>query len=167
MSPDEPQEEQQALASEEAGGEPIEGEPVETEPVKGELVPEGEFFPEALIALERDRIDSFNRRTEVARRAVDANEAADQRQFSFHMEKLSRDSDDRDDRRVTGFRMLWVFIGVVVLAGGFMLAMAFFGDENQKQVAIDLVRTIANGVAGFGVIWAIINAFKRLIGTNK
>ena len=169
MSQDESQgqEEEQALATAAADGEPIEGEPVEGKPVKGELVPEGEFSPGALIDLERDRIDSFNRRTEVARRAVDANEAADQRQFTFHMEKLKRDSDDRDDRRVTGFKMVWVFIGVVVVAGGFLLLMAFFGDENQKQVAMDLVRTIANGVAGFGIIWAIINAFRRLIGTNK
>ena len=156
MSPDEPQEEEQALEPAEA----------DADPVHGELVPGGEFSPETLIALERDRIDSFNRRTEVARQAVKVNEAADQRQFSFHMEKLKRDSDDRDDRRVTGFQMLWIFIAVVVVAGSFFVAMAFYGDENQRQVAMDLVRTIANGVAGFGIIWAAINAFRRLIGSK-
>lgn len=130
-------------------------------PVQGEIWP-----AETLIQLERDRIDSYNRRTDVARQAVEANEAADQRQFNFHMEKLKRDSEDRADRRVTGFRMLWVFISVATVSMAFFAWMAFFGDDVQRQIAMDLIGKLVNGIAGFGIIWAIIYAFKRLIASE-
>lgn len=82
------------------------------------------------------------------------------------MEKLKRDSEDRADRRVTGFRMLWVFIFLATGSMAFFAWMAFFGDDAQRQIAIDLVGKLVNGIAGFGIIWAIINAFKRLITSN-
>ena len=135
--------------------------PQDPKPIQGEIWP-----AETLIQLERDRIDSYNRRTDVARQAVEANEAADQRQFNFHMEKLKRDSDDRADRRVTGFRMLWVFISVATASMALLLWMAFFGDDAQRQIAMDLVGKLVNGVAGFGIIWAIIYAFRRLITSD-
>ena len=53
---------------------------------------QGELWPVAeLVALERERIASQDRRADIARHAIDAGDAADKRQYEYHVEKLRRD----------------------------------------------------------------------------
>ena len=84
--------------------------PDSTDSVQGELWPISE-----LLQLERKRVDSQNRRTEVAHRAIEASDAADQRQYDYHVEKLRRDDEARRRRHETigtglgGFGIVWFF----------------------------------------------------------
>jgi hypothetical protein len=45
-----------------------------------------------LVDLERQRIDSFNRRTDVVRYAIETNDAADRRQYEYQMAELEADT---------------------------------------------------------------------------
>lgn len=56
-----------------------------------------ELWPIAeLFNLERGRIASRDRRTEIMRHAITASDAADKRQYDYSVEKLRRDDEDRN-----------------------------------------------------------------------
>jgi hypothetical protein len=59
---------------------------------------------QSLINLERERIESTNRRTEVARLFIETSDTSDKRQFDYRMAKLSADSES--DRRNHVLRVL-------------------------------------------------------------
>lgn len=77
--------------------------PKTPEAIQGELWPMAE-----LITLERERIASQDRRTDVTRHAIDAGDAADQRQYEYRVEKLRRDDEDRKRRHASGIAIVWV-----------------------------------------------------------
>jgi len=53
---------------------------------------------QSMVELERQRIESFNKRTDVARYAIEANDAADRRQFEYQMAKLAADKEATERR---------------------------------------------------------------------
>ncbi len=71
----------------------------QTELVEHELESQQELFSMDFMELERRRIDSINKRTEVARAYIDANSAADQRQYSYHLQKMNSDREERKETR--------------------------------------------------------------------
>jgi hypothetical protein len=90
---------------------------------------------QSLIDLERQRIDSNNRRTEVTRYAIETNDAADQRQFDFQMAKL-RSEDHNNERRHSLAANISIYAGVasaVILA--LLLGMAFLA-ANLKAISL-------------------------------
>lgn len=132
--------------------------PASTESVQGELWPAS-----ALVTLERERVASRDRRTEVTRQAIEAENAADQRQYDYHVEKLRRDDEDRKRRHESGIRLLWALFTVTVGLTGFVFWMIFFGDDAQRSAAIDILRTIGTGLGGFGVVWFLLTAVRRFL----
>lgn len=82
----------------------------QTELVEHEFQPQQELFSmDKFIELERQRIDSIDKRTEVARAYIDANSAADQRQYSFHIQKMNSDREERKETRNATIKILWAF----------------------------------------------------------
>jgi hypothetical protein len=128
---------------------------------------QNDLFPGTLLQqaldVERQRIDSANRRTDVALQAVKASDESDRRQFEFQMEKLH--SDDRASIRRDGLAKVVVVglgifgVGVVVL----FLVMAFFGSPTQSQIALDILGKLAIGGGGYGVIAGLVNFTRRLL----
>lgn len=79
-----------------------------------------DFSPVAeLIVIERERIASRDRRTDVMRRAIDAGDAADKRQYDYHVEKLRLDDDDRKRRHASGIAIVWTLLAVTIAFIGF------------------------------------------------
>lgn len=132
--------------------------PTASELVQRDLRPVAE-----MIALERQRIASRDRRTEIMRHAIDAGDAADKRQYDYHVEKLRRDDEDRKRRHAAAIRIVWaVFAGATVFAVllGWML---FAGNDTQRAVANELLETILTGLGGAGIGWMFLNGIRRLL----
>ena len=123
-----------------------------------------DFSPVAeLIVIERERIASRDRRTDVMRRAIDAGDAADKRQYDYHVEKLRLDDDDRKRRHASGIAIVWTLLAATIGFTGFLCWMLFAGDEAQRAVANRLLGTVLTGLGGFGIGWALLNGIRRFL----
>ena len=141
------------------------------------VIPPGEgkqldLFADAL-EVERERIRSQDRRTDVVRAAIEANDAADKRQFEFHMAKLGEDRQQRQDDTALGKTRLRLAVGIAIAFGAVAIAiialfvtMLFFGTPTQSDVAAGVLSTLGKGVGGFGFIYAFIAAFRALVGRS-
>lgn len=117
---------------------------------------------EQLVDLERQRVESNNRRTDVALKAIAASDAADKRQYEYHVERLRQGSKDRNEQHRAVVKFIWAVLGVTVVAGSLVFYMLFFGDHAQRNIAQSLLTTIGTAVGGAGAIWAIKSAVQRL-----
>lgn len=122
---------------------------------------------EQLVDLERQRIESTNRRTEIALKAIEASDAADKRQYEYHVERLRQRSRARNERHRSIVKFAWAALATVVLAGGFVVSMLFFGNEAQRMAAQDILRTVATAVGGAGALWALMSALRRMFENNS
>jgi hypothetical protein len=138
----------------------------------GALTKQPDFFLppalQSLLALEQQRIESTNRRTDVARYAIETSDLSDKRQFEYQMAKLNADSDHRA-RNYTLAKtvILGTSVGAVCV-GGLLLWMAFFGTPSQSAIAIDILKYLGAGVGGYGAIHGVVRGFSRLLrGTDS
>jgi hypothetical protein len=127
---------------------------------RGELVPAEPLHE--LLQLERERIDSNNRRTEVMRLAIEANKESDRQQFDFSMAQLGHESTKTESKHSIAKLVIYVGGSFVLILFAFLIGMAFFGSPYQAQIAFDLVKIILAGVAGYGVITGIVNFLRRM-----
>lgn len=132
--------------------------PTTPEAIQGELWPMAE-----LIALERERIASQDRRTAVTRHAIDAGDAADKRQYEYHVEKLRRDDEDRKRRHTSGIAIVWVLLTATLVFTGLLFWMNFAGDDAQRALANELLETIVTGLGGFGIGWVLLHGIRRFL----
>ncbi len=130
-----------------------------------ELLP-GDLL-QRVLEVERQRIDSTNRRTDVVLQAVKASDESDRRQFEFQMEKLRSDERVRNER--DGLAKAVVFGGGFFGAcvGTLFLFMVFFGTHEQSSTALSLIEKIAIGGGGYGIIAGIITAIRRLLARGS
>jgi hypothetical protein len=126
-----------------------------------------------MLAVERERIDSTNRRTEIAREAIQLSDVADKRQFDYRMEDLrTRDESDRR-RHALASRILGGGGIVCTLLLLSFLGMAFFAPPDKSALALDFLKVIFTGLGGGGVLTLIIQIVRwmlrppRLLKANK
>ena len=99
----------------EESSEPTEIVPASGAPTGG-VSPQYEFFPlQTLIDLEHQRIASIDKRTDVGLNAIKAQDAADQRQFEYHMERLRTDG-ERSQGRHSLAKTIFYWGGTTVIA---------------------------------------------------
>lgn len=121
-----------------------------------------ELWPE-MLQLERERIESHDRRTELFSQMVAANDAAEQRLLEFRLEKMRRDDEDRAERRTFGMRLIWALVGVVGLVVSACLLLIAFGDDNQRTAAMYLLAALATMAGGYGLIAAVTRGIGRFL----
>lgn len=128
---------------------------------------EGEFCSgKDMLELEKERIKSSDKRTEIARLAIEANDAADKRQFDYHMQKLTHDTALKTQQNKIATHLLYgggTFIFSVVALLFFML---FFGDDHQSQLAAGLLEKLMVALSGIGVFLLGKSAFGKLTDPN-
>lgn len=105
-----------------------------------------------MVALERERIASADRRTEAMKAGFARIDAADERQFEFHSDRLRRNDEFRRLVLTTLTRMGWIGIIVAVAIICVLFWMAFWGDDGQRSTAIILASHVLTSTAflGFG-----------------
>jgi hypothetical protein len=141
--------------------EPIGGLPAPL-PQQSEVSVDSQF--EQMISLERERIEAQNRRTEVARLAVEASDRADERQMTFHIEKLKRDDDDRV-RRYNLSKFFLASAGTfLAVAASLCLYMVFFGSDNQRETASTIMKYGFTALGGGGSLYLLRQAFRSMMG---
>jgi len=115
-----------------------------------------------LVDLEKQRIDSYNRRTDVARYAIEMNDAADKRQFEYRMAELDagKTSSQRRHTLAKNIAIGAGFGGGAIIA--LLLIMAFFGSSSQSAMAIQIFIILGIGVGGYGAIEAVVRAISKL-----
>ncbi len=136
--------------------------PAEGAPQQGEL-----FSANDLVKLEQARIASFDRRTDVAKAAIDADRESDKRQFEFAMERLRTDSALNQRRHEFGSKFLWVLLGAVLISGAFLMRMIFYGEPAQIAMAYKILVTLFTGSGGAGIFVLIRQIWRKLQVTNN
>lgn len=127
-------------------------------------LPGQELIPAAdVIALEQARIDNEKREIEVAREFVAANERSDQRQIESIENQHARELAFRQTRHKTHQTLLYATTSSSFLILCFLLYNAFYGDGLQQEYALMIIKYLAIGLAGYGVISGIAGLFKRLM----
>ena len=133
--------------------------------VKQELQPQQELFDMGeFIDLERQRIDSINKRTEVAQAYIEANNDADQRRFSYHIQKMNSDREERKETRNATIKILWAFFGVSTFFTVILFYMLFLGRPEQVENAKALLTFLGTAVGGFGIGYFFLRVVSRLLG---
>jgi len=120
-----------------------------------------------LVDVEKSRIASADKRTDVIKFAIQSNDDSDKRQFEFRMAQLQsaeRDS-SRKDRLAARILIVIASSGCVLLAC--LMAAVFFGSEKQSTIALDLLKALFTGVGGYGVINTIRRFTKGLLDKNS
>ena len=127
--------------------------PNKAEQVDGHVDPlQLEMFGK-LLDLEQKRINTTNRRTEVAMRAVEASDAADQRQYDYHIKKLESDDSLERVRLSLGAKGAFGVGGSIILLLSLVLYMMFFGTETQASQARELLTWGFTALGGGGLLF--------------
>lgn len=108
-----------------------------------------------MLAVERERIASRDRAVEAMREGFSKLDAADERQFKFHTDRLQRDDEFRNRRLTHVIHLTWVGAAVAILVLGVVLSMLFWGGEEQRATAILLTTHLlaAGGFLAVGFFW--------------
>ena len=120
----------------------------------GEFLPHAEkgeptqqaLFPvgiSEIIALERERIRSQDKRTDVARAAIDAQKDSDKRQFDYHMARLANAENNSKRKFQFAAKYLWTILGVIVVILVFLFWCIFFGSASQAALGIHALKILA------------------------
>ncbi|MDE2762523.1 MAG: hypothetical protein OXQ94_01565 [Gemmatimonadota bacterium] len=104
-----------------------------------------------MLSVERERIASRDRAVEAMREGFAKLDAADERQFKFHIDRLRRDDEFRNRRLTHVIRLTWVGVAVAIGVLGIVLAMLFWGGEEQRATAILLTTHALSAGAFFAV----------------
>jgi hypothetical protein len=115
-----------------------------------------------LLFVERERIGSMNRRTEIAREAIQMSDTADKRQFDYRMEKLRLEDQSDQRRHALSSRILWSGGVTSLFLLLSLLGMAFFASPEKAALAIDLLKVIFTGLGGGGILTLILQTVRWL-----
>lgn len=115
-----------------------------------------------LMAVERQRLEASTRRTDVVKMLVEANDAADKRQYEFQMAKLESGNVDLRNRHTLLSRTILGGGIFVILVVALFLYMAFFGNENQRETAIKILTVFGTGLGGAGIFRIVTEGLKRI-----
>lgn len=122
------------------------------------------FQLDKLLEIEEKRIDSYNKRTDLGHKIIEAQNDSDKRQFEAHMRKLGIDEESdqrRDSLAAKIFGGFGVFAAIVI---SFLLLMMFFGDADQIENAKNILGSVAQAAGGGALIYLIIAFTKWLTG---
>lgn len=127
---------------------------------------EGEYYSgKDMFELEKERIKSADKRTEIARLAIEANDAADKRQFDYHIQKLNHDIEFKNQQAKVSAKLLYG-IGLVSTAfGALLIYLTFFGTVLQSEIAANLLEKLVTAMSGVGVYLLGKGIFSKL--TNQ
>ena len=128
---------------------------------KGALIPAGDPEDDQppmtneiikdLIKIEKERIRSQDRRTEVALKAVEASDASDKRQFEYHTQRLQSEERRATARVSLGLKVAFGIGAVVVAILVISFYMLFFGAPTQTDYAEKLLTWFFAALGGGGL----------------
>ncbi|MCJ2132430.1 hypothetical protein [Methylobacterium sp. E-045] len=117
--------------------------------------------------IERARIDSSNRRTEVVREMISAQVAQNAREFEFATQRMDGE-ERREKRRLSLFTRI-VFAGSVVgvILLGFLMYVAFYGSPENAAIARSWLTSGFKAFGGGAVLVIAGQILMRLLKTPQ
>ena len=109
--------------------------------------------------LERERIESYNRRTDLAFKVIEAESAADKQRYDYNVMALKT----REARSRRGHNLVKQVVCAVSVIVIFILAMLFFGEPQQVSVARDMLAVGMQWLSGGAVVYLLVQAGRRLL----
>lgn len=116
-----------------------------SERIAGQL----ELFPQ-LIAVEQQRIEAQNRRTDAIRLWIEKQSESDKRMYDYQMAKLTGDNDDRKSRFLVGGKLV---IGTAAFCAVLLLGLfgfIFLGSVEQRNAALEILAIVGIAIGGAG-----------------
>jgi len=126
-------------------------------PAKGEFISSSD-----MLELEKERIKSHDKRTDVAILAIQKNDEADKRMFDFHMAKLSQDANIKVQQVSIARNLIYGACFILTAVSLALLFFSFYGNQEQSQIASSLISSIAKGLSGIGLYLLGKGAFNKL-----
>lgn len=124
---------------------------------------EGDFLSgKEMLDLERDRLKSQDKRTEIAKMAIEANDAADKRMFDYHMSRLDRESELRKEQIKIAKHLIYGGFTAFFISIALLLTMSFFGNEAQSETAATLLEKLMTALGGIAVYLLGKGTFNKL-----
>ena len=117
----------------------------------------------SLLEIEKMRTDMINRQTEVSRMTIEAQNLADERQFTFVSRRLEYEKEVEEKRISAAAKIVWGLIAVFALPFFFALLMFFFGNDANREGAKGVLVYGWTALAGWGAISAIKIALGRIL----
>jgi Fe2+ transport system protein B len=116
-----------------------------------------------LMEIERARIDSSNRRTEVVREMVQAQTEQNIREHEFALAKITLD-DTSESRRLNIFKVLVYSAGLFGVVVFFLLFyIVFFSNSEYSPIAQGWLSNAFKALAGGSFLLVIGEAIRRLL----
>jgi len=115
-----------------------------------------------IMDLERERIKSNDKRTEIARLAIEKNDEADERMFNYHMAKLNQSTEVKSQQVIVAKNLIYGVCGVIAIVITALLYFSFFGDDQQSKIAFDLFNKGLTALSGIGMFLLGKGAFNKL-----
>lgn len=113
------------------------------------------------------RIDLDKRKDEATKEFVAANDRQQKRRFEFHTTRREREMALRHARHKTLRTLVYGLVPATVLTVWFLFYNAFYGDGLRQEYALAIIKYLAIGLAGYGVISGIAGLFKRLLKPSE
>ena len=124
-----------------------------------------ERFP-ALVQLEYQRLDVTRQQIDLAGQQIMASDKENERTHHFHMARLTA-MENTESRMMKALKMfffaIFTFVAIVIFI---TMYMAFWGDENQRETALNFLKWPLAGIAGFGIIDFLRRILKRVVSQN-
>lgn len=116
-----------------------------------------------LARLEEARIDRDNRQSDIQEKALEISDAQDRRQAEFHYHRIQlEDNADKRRTRLIGRVLLGCFL-VIAIPLALFLFMVFWGNAEQRDSAMGIIRTGSIALAGYGIITALVRASASIL----
>jgi hypothetical protein len=127
-----------------------------------------------LVGLERERVDSANKRTAVFEKMVEAQARESQLEYDYQVKALELDekrleyADNADRRRIsiakTAFWSVFLLFMIIILT---VFYFAFLGTEEQARIATLIIAVIGIALGGAGVFNVLKSMFGFLIARDS
>lgn len=128
--------------------------------------PPEDVFTE-FVSLSKDRHRLEEQRLLLQDKALELADNQDQRQFAFHSKARDQHHERSIRRSNFGRRFMWALLGTLVIVLGLLLWFLFFGSEDQRQVALQVLITLFTAFGGYGVISILVQGFRSLMGPSE
>ena len=115
-----------------------------------------------ILEIEQKRLDTRNEEIEAVKEAARLQDESDKRSFQYKMEELGVRKDDRH----FGRRAFAFVAAAILLVVGFLFAVAFFGDDEKSQIALQIIGAMSYGVAGYGIIRVAEQALRQFLSRD-
>ena len=115
-----------------------------------------------VLDIEQQRIDRDNRKTALFDKALDVEDAENQRHFTYETETRNAHLQLQRDQLQFQHKVVWTLLGLMVVVVLSLLGLVAFGSDAQHERAAAMGTPLFIGLAGYGVITALRRAFNSL-----